>query len=61
MYIITNIDGIKKRIENNDEFISYVQSIFKENEEMDTPLTKPVTLDECKYYMANYCPNLTLS
>lgn len=54
-YSITNVDGIVKNFDTDQEFIEYTKSVFKENEEPDTPLLEPQSIDDCKSYLEAYC------
>jgi hypothetical protein len=45
---------------NEIEFIGFVQKLYVENEEPDTPLTKPQTIGGCKKYVREYCSNFQL-
>lgn len=61
---ITNIDGVVKKFDIEGLFINYTQAIYRENEEFteweDTP-SWPETVDQCLYYIREYCDNLTIS
>jgi hypothetical protein len=63
--LITNIDGVKWEFKTDEEFISFTQAIFNENElsgatEIEDMPEYPETFDECENYIENYCGNLLL-
>jgi hypothetical protein len=57
MYIVTNIDNIKKTFANDIELIEYVRKIAIENEDFDYSI---LGISDAIEYLEEYCPNLTL-
>jgi len=52
-----------KSFETDEEFITFTQLIFKENEEDEEEkymLIEPETVKECKEYVETYCGNFEL-
>src|ERR1700759_2098566 len=62
---ITNIDGVKWEFNTDEDFISFTQGIYTENEltgatESDDIPVRPETFEECEHYIEEYCGNLLL-
>lgn len=61
---VTNIDGIVKTFETDQEFIDYAKLIYKENEEgqpYDSELHwLPENIQQATEYIHEYCPDLIL-
>lgn len=61
IYEIENIDGIVKEFTTDREFIEYAKLVFNENEEPDTYLSEPDTVQDAEQYINTYCTDLTLT
>ena len=64
MRTVTNIDNIKKPFETDEDFLNYVQMIYRENEE-GQPYTSeihwlPENIQQATEYIVEYCPDLEL-
>lgn len=64
MRTVTNIDNIKKSFETDEDFLNYVQMIYKENEEgqpYDSEIHwLPTNIQQATEYIVEYCPDLEL-
>ncbi len=65
MYVVINIDDIRKEFHSDEAFLEYAQQIYKENEE-DNPYPSeifwmPENIQQAKEYIHEYCDNLTLT
>lgn len=61
MRIVTNIDGIEKRFETDEQFIEYAREIYAENEDEESPLHwSPENIQQAEEYIREYCPDLEL-
>jgi len=65
MRTVTNIDGVDKVFETDQEFLEYAQAIYKENEEgqpYDSELHwLPENTQQAEEYIHEYCSDLTLT
>lgn len=64
MRTVTNIDNIKKSFETDEDFLNYVQMIYRENEEgqpYDSEIHwLPENIQQATEYIVEYCPDLEL-
>ena len=65
MRTIKNIDGIIKDFYTDEDFLNYVRTIYKENEDgqpfESTIHWLPENIQQATEYIAEYCPDLELT
>ena len=52
---LTNIDGVDKTLTTIQEILKMAQYNFDENEEQESPLTRPTTVAESIGYLTVFC------
>lgn len=62
---VTNIDGVVKVFQTDEEFIKYARLVYKENEEGNIYPSEihwtPENIQQAVEYIHEYCDNLTLT
>jgi len=62
---VTNIDGIIKTFNTDAEFLEYVRTIYKENEDEQPYKSEihwlPENVQQATEYIVEYCPDLELT
>jgi NAD-dependent SIR2 family protein deacetylase len=63
-YRVTNIDGVVKEFDSDQDFLDYAQKVYKENEEGQPYPSEihwsPENLQQATEYIEEYCSDLTL-
>ncbi len=60
---VTNIDGIEKQFNTDEEFLVYARKIYSENEDENEPSKihwSPENIQQAIEYIEEYCPDLIL-